>query len=424
MAVGLFFGLVIGLFFGFGRPQTALAWTENGEWFPDTLAGYTVQMNPTLTDPAGYDFVNKWWKLDTTTPSAPSNMPSGDVGTSLYAYFETTAAAGTSHPWFMYISYSQNFQGGTVPPISGIDYWARFGYDGYTGVTAWWGLKSGVSRPTINFYDTSTANDSEKLVTNHDFIKWVVANSDFRSRYGQAIWVNPIVVQDANDPRAFGWAQDTSSISGALRITRNGNQVQFYGVAPYQGTYYASDPGTYQFIWEYSLDGLSRSYSTGLYTVPDTSAASPVFNQVTVTSVGGGDYNIRADVSNTDEVWLQKFVSDRWVDVEEFNPSQMPIFIWGGTIEAGYMYQIKAYPQTGGEFRYYELQFNGGSGNDSPDLPNLDVSGYITTLVQWIGQLVNSIPDLFMWLPYEVRVVLFSALILMIILGVVGWLKS
>ena len=133
----------------------------------------------------------------------------------------------------------------------------------------------------------------------------------------------------------------------------------------------------------------------------------------------GTQYVISASVQNADTVRLERKSGDSWVYVLEFNPVGNNQWTLSAYLPSG-EYRIYAIGGTGsnqksGSYSLGELS----GGTVSPE-----ISGYIQTLVNYITQFVDAVGDFFDWLPVEIRTVLVSCIIIMIVLGLIGWLKN
>ena len=179
-----------------------------------------------------------------------------------YAYsthinFENETHKNGGNPWYFYGNCGQSWTGVTYIP-TGIDYAARFAYDSVA--QGWWQMHNGVSAPTVTFL---SAAYSTPIYTNHDFISWVVDNSDYRTRYEGGQWITPQVAVVMN---AFAWVVDEDNVSFDLSIERqiNGNWVAVYQVpsAPYSGSYICQDAGTYRAVFYYTINGVAHTYSS------------------------------------------------------------------------------------------------------------------------------------------------------------------
>lgn len=405
--------LICALVVLFASPAKALAFEIDGTIYPDTLAGKTVTLNEHLTEPYG-TWTNQWLQCEITTPSAPDGMPQGDVALGLYIYCETSAHAGTSHPWFFHVSYDDAFQNLVIPSWTNFDYYCRFGYDGYPGVEAYWGLKSGVTRPTINFYDNLWSNQSYKVLEDESFIVWICDNSDYFTRYPQQSWTNPVIVRTDN---SFGWSMPVSNVTSSLTIYRGSTPVEYYATSPATGSYTASSTGTYKFVWDYVINGSPRQYESITYLV-NVSGDFPVFNSVILDyGVVLTNVTITANVSNATHVMLQRSQSGTWVDVLELPLQSGTTYEVSTSFAIGYQYRLFAY-NDGGYGQEYLIS-NAAEEEDE----DLNIRQYLIILGQWVSSLMHAIPDLFAWIPDEIRLVLTSAIIVMIILGLIGWLK-
>lgn len=393
----------------------AYAFTVGDTTYPDTLVGVTVTLNEHITEPpSSAQWVNTWVKMETETPSSPDGMPQGDFALTLYGYFETTAHAGSSHPWFFHLSYDDAFQNLVIPTWTNFDYYARFGYDGYSSVQAYWGLKSGVIRPTVTFYDNLWSGESYKVLNDPTFIAWVCDNSDYFTRYPQQSWTNPTIERVDN---SFGWSMPSSNVPSTLAIYRGSTIVEYYATSPLTGSYTASSTGTYKFVWGYVLNGVSREYESNSYLV-NVSGDFPVFNSVVLDyGLVLSNVTITANVSNATHVMLQRSQAGTWVDVLELPLVSGTTYEVSTSFAIGYDYRLFAY-NDGGYGKDYALS-NASSEEDS----NLNVGEYIKLLGQWVSQLMHAIPDLFAWMPDEIRLIWVSALVVMVVLGIIGWLK-
>lgn len=410
-------------------PREALAFEDGGEWYPDSLGGYTVTMNSVLNAPPS-TIANQWLFLETTTDS----VPAGNGAYSCYGYMETKAAAGSSHPWFWYQNTGKNFQ--TVPTVQGYQYMARFGYDGETGVNAWWGLRSGTTRPTITFIDNPqnvNIADSSLIyaVKNQTFIIYVVNNSDFRSRYSGGTWYDPAIYQQNN---IFGWALDENNVTSSLAIQRQTTvqnsqstvweNVMFYSESPYEGSYTANTSGYYRFVWTYTIDNQVRTYTSEIYSVVINTPTDPDELEITsVTKSWTGNAQLFLAVTLTGDptkVLLQvEDENQNWITYGEL--------AYGNINSGQYAWWWQGYVQDGKHYRVFAYNDNDSTEYDLQNLKvesSNDVIQYASQLSQWVTALIVVLPDLFLWMPIEIRTVLMSAIIIMIILGLVGWLKS
>lgn len=424
---------VIGLliFFLPVASRTAYAFTVDGEWYPDSLAGYEVTLNTQLTEPPS-SLVGQYWLVLAETPDSPASMPSGSVGTFRYLYFETQQYAGNSHPWYIAALFNESTSDTTLPNIPFVQYWARWGFDGYSSVKAYWGLKSGVTRPTIDF---GSPNDISlyPIMTNHDFIIWLVENSDFRSRYSAGSWVDPVVAQVGP---SFSWVIDENNVPCVLVVVRsnlgvNGTYSTVWTSSdpcPLTGSYTAQYSGYYKFIFYYDLSTgsgpASHQYTWGpsVEVVLDAPGSQMVFSDVETSTNLYEDLIVWCHVSGDPvSVALQYEGSNgSWV-----TQGQLRYMKRDDSYGYGWMYQ--AHVPDNQNWRLLATDAEGNSvsyllgGHDTNDY---EVAAYIQQLVVWVGAFVAIFPDMFLWMPIEVRVVLVSAIIVMIILGLVGWLKS
>lgn len=402
------------------KPGTAHAFYVGEDWYPDSLVGYTVTLNATLTAPPT-QICNQWWVLDITTISAAAS-PSQVIANSVYFFCENNQTVQSGNPWYWYSSCAKSTNSaGSLP---GIDYFARFGYDGR--VNGWWGLKSGVTRPTINFYGTyQDASAAGYAVTNHDFIIWIVNNSDFRSRYSVETWTTPTVVQDG---QSFGWAGPSDNVSSTLVVTNtttNTEVATFTGSQANAGSLVVSQSGTYRFVWSYSIGGLSRSSSWTSTPVSVTPVPGPsdgisvVSVEWTLTDTTLGLVTLTVHTSGPVgyvQLWMQMTDgSFALLPLQTFTEVSSGVWVCEFAVQTDGVYMIK-YSSDNISWQEYYL---GSAPNGS-----WSFAEHIKNLVEYVASFISHVGDLFAWLPVELRAFIISIIILMVVLGLFGWLKS
>lgn len=405
------------------QPREAFAFEQGGVTYPDDLRDKTVTFNRTLTAPPS-SLTGTYFPISAYSPSSPSNMPENYNGTLLYVSFENwSSVSGSSHPWFVFFSFKPSQTDTTVPSGTGVSYYGRFAYDGYNGVTAWWGLKSGLSYPTVHFNATQPNPNQtgvRDILTDQAFIVWLCSNSDYFSRYPTSTesWVDPVVSQVDS---SFGWSMPDSNPPSALDIFKGNLIVKSYAASPYTGSYTATTSGTYKFRWTYVLNGSTLTYTSPTYSVL-VNEQLPVFNSVIVEhGVVLSNVDITANVSNATRVELQRFTGDQWTYVLDLDLDSGTTWTVSTSFALGYNYRLVAYNSSGSTG--YDLSNENLNPDDGNNSGNQSITQYLSLLGQWVSQLLQAIPNLFAWIPDEIQLILFSVLACMIILGLIGWLK-
>lgn len=399
--------------------KSAYAFEIDGVTYPNSLAGVTVTMNPTITAPPS-SLTGQWWVLDITTISADAS-PNGIIANSVYFGCETPSSVQQGDPWYWYSSCAPDFQ--SVGYLPGVDYFGRFGYDGY--VNAWWGLKIGVSSPTINFYDTFNSSTYGPIIVNHDFIIWVCENSDYFTRYGGSSWTTPIVVTNGY---SFGWYGPASNVASTLQITNITTNQVVYTSSTFsnEGSFTAPSSGSYRFTWTYTIDGLTRTsaYVTHPVTVPTSTTINIVSASQEVES--SALQTVKYIVRTTGPVASVK------MQYSEDNGNTWTTYVLGAGdftqtssgnwelvlgIQSNQVYRAMVSSSDSSQNPvYYEF----GAAPQS----TFDFARSISNVVDYVSSFIRHVGDLFAWLPVELRAFIISIIIIMVTLGLFGWLKS
>lgn len=404
--------------------RPAHAFEVSGETYPDTLAGVTVTLNSRLTQPPS-NIVGTWWSLHTTTVGAASGNASS------YFFCE---APPTNNPWFWYVSNTNSTQSGGTNG-------QRYGYDGRTGSGGgWWGLASGVSRPTVTFYDYP----GDSLLTNQQFIIWVVGNSDYHSRYDGLTWNNPSVAWYPQYQN-FAWAMDENNVTSNLRIyySSDGSSysiVQTYMPSGYEGAYVPSQSGYYRFEWSYTTDSAHTFVWDSTHITLTSSPTEPQYLSYAFDSDANYlSVRFSLDGAKPVQVKLQYLDGSSWVDVAtqstittDNTASASGYYAYFSQLPVSAVYRVVCLP-IGSEFELGQINLDEDSGTSILDfLEDLwnrvtgffeQVASYFVSLIDWIIAWVSSIGDMFLWLPVEIRMLIIDALVIMLVVGFIGWFK-
>lgn len=390
-------------------------WTDtNGKVYPDSLAGTTVTFNAWLDGPMPQAYNGKWYSAHTTA----SGVSSGNAAS--YVYFEYDASPADT--WYIYFS---NAQSTSSAGTNG----QRYAYSKLAG--AWWGLASGVSSPTVTFY---SGFSSDTIFSNHDFIAWVVDNSDYRTRYEGDQWSNPTISTTSS---SFGWSLPETNVSSILRVYSRAGESEIWKTVstenpcPRVGSYAFPASNYYKAVWSYSLAGTSYTYEYDFGYIGLASSNDSSIYSTFEYSAGSHQVAVRFSLSGLKPptVLLQRLDSSgNWLTVGQTST----IVTDNSSSTAGYWAYFSDVTESG-QYRVMvspsgytaDLGYiDTSSSISSPDFSGFDVVHYISVLVQGVQQFVSGIPDLFAWLPGDIRALLFSALAIMIVLGLIGWLKG
>lgn len=407
------------------EPWPGGTFTYNGTVYPSSLAGtmVTFVQNPSAPDA----YIGK-------TTDVPIIWRSGtwyDINAkSIYDWsyneelsgsmtpFWCSESSGVTNPWYVAWNTVGNSSVGT-----GAQY--------YNGTARSW-YRHNPNYPTrtvilgYNMTTGSTSSDVPKLLLHHDFIRYVVDNSDFRTRYGLP----------TNDPTldiqtSFGTSSITVSWTGNPDIwvqRREGTDTWVnvqYVPAPSPYTYQITSSGYYRVFgsqtgYQSYTSGGRQFTIAGLDFVSGSVSMASDFSSITVTATFNDPQ--------------PRYVT---VQVREDNPASEDYGVWRSLLPAlTYSNGVWSGSFSWSEAdRYTSVRVHAEDLSTSADFfigvtetlipgttPDMDGSvfgsllGYVTDFFNFMGQF-------FAWLPAELRTFLVLAITAMVILGVVQLVK-
>ncbi len=424
-------GLSLTFIFGAGVSQafaaetwTGTTFTYNGKVYPSSLAGVVVTFNSNPGAPDSYlgntENVPMVWRSGTWYDVGGYNVSDysgNEVLSRVSAPYFICESSSVTNPWF--IGWNVN---GNSTPVRGMQY-----YNGGSNVRAWYAHQV-TSNRTYQFPGQLGAlSGVSNLLLHHDFIRYIVDNSDFRSRYSIPSEAPSLVIDTT-----FGTNNITVEWTGnpdifiQKRVGTDGWETVQYVPSPSPYTYVVSESGTYRVFatqsgyQDYTSGGHSFSIE-GLQFESGTIVLASDFSTLSVT----------AD-------FIPPLPSGVYVQYANDNPVASDYGVWntllpvltntaGGHYEYTYPWsearqycRVRLMVEANGQVAYFDL----GKTAEWTDTGDFDFDSAISNVVKWIHQFSQSFGDLFAWLPSEIRVVLISVIIVMVLLGLIGWLKK
>lgn len=421
-ALGLCFGLV----FTHGV-QSAYAFEYNGNTYPDFLgvsdsfpSGVTVIMAAHPVDPATYYGGN--FTLH-TYGYAPVRITRENASTIDTTYIYSESGTSDNNPWFLALSPSKSIASGTVKAF----------YDGGTGSGhySWWPD----SVLAFTFYATQNEASSlsaPSLYSDQNFIRYICDNSDFFTRYpnfGTPDLEITITYNSNTSTFTFSYPVTPDSIVVQKRESMNVGWEDFLtlsSLGEYAQNWTATASGQYRFVASktgynsYTSDSWSVTINSG---IPEQvlSVAGWTVEARTGGVAGGVQPQTKFTVFFNDpqpDVVILQFESTpgHWIDIVSMgygNTGNGTGWWYEGRLDSG-NYRIVA-SRVGLDDLVYVL-----GEVDTSTAVDLTAFGQIG---QWIQEVIDGIGNFFSWLPDELRVFIVSAIVAIVLLGVVQLVK-
>lgn len=334
-----------------------------------------------------------------------------------YFYSESATFASPSHPWFICFNDTSNTNTPTLV------------YDGYPGVEAWTGNSAVVSARTVTFaygeqLGSSALYSEFPLLYQQDFIRYVVDNSDFRSRYTLTSGSWSPASYSYSDP-VLSWQVPSGNSNYNLTIYHGATTSDWTQVAQRMGqsgngSLTISESGYYRLDFTYVVNGepQSQTITTSYLVVAGTTPI--VLDHMESGFSGNAEYYIFVwfDDPQPNTVVLQIMSNGIWEDVANLGydtstgNAHSGAWWYQHNIKSG-TYRVVAYNSTD------SLVIN--LGHLSPISDN-DWSVF-GDLLPYINDFFNYMHSLWTWLPETISDFLLLAIMAMIILGVIQLVK-
>lgn len=293
----------------------------------------------------------------------------------------------------------------------------------------WWGGGNTHISPTI-YFGTSSNNDGT-LYERQAFIIWVVENSDYRSRYEGPTWVNPTSVYNGTTG-LIGWSMSSDNVVSTLFVqftidptdSTSWEDINIQSPSPYTGSYACTSTGYYRLCWTYSLSGTPHTvYSETFHHVASSSPSgtppvliSCVDGYTGSNGIGNGRYYVTA-VYQTPQpvsVVLRVLKGNYFEEVGALHyDSTSGSWYFNGLAPEGQKF-IRATSSDGG---YLDTALVVTKPSDDP---NFSVFG---EMAEYVSDFFRHVGSLFSFLPNELSAFLVTAIMAMVILGIVQLVK-
>lgn len=410
-------------------PRTAFAaeaWTYgtfeyNGQKYPATLAGVVVTFNNNPSAPNTYigktGDVPLVWTSGTWYNVGGYNVTDysgNEVLARVSAPYFISEASTVNNPW--YVGWNAT---GNTSVSSALQY-----YNG--GVSAWY-AHSGTKSRTYQFGGTlGSMSPNSNLLLHHDFIRYVVDNSDFRTRYTLPS-DNPtldVTTTYGTDTITVSWSGNPDIWVQRREGTDNWVSVQ-YVPAPSPYVYNVPSSGTYRVIatqsgyQDYTSGGQTFTIA-GITFVDGSVVMAPDYSTLTVTAhfLNPQPVSVRVEVAENNPLSSDYGEWRQLLPVLTYDSGTWSYtYSWS---EADRYSRVRIVARDATSTQTFDL----GVTESWVDDGDFDFIKAIDQVRQWIHQFVGAFGDLFAWLPTEIRVLLVSVFTVMVILGLIGWLKS
>lgn len=423
-------GLSLTFIFGVGASQAfaAEAWpgttfTYNDVQYPTSLAGVVVTFNANPGAPDSYmgkstdaPFIwnGGWYEIGGWSVLEYNG---NEVISRIACDYFVTEKSSITNPWFV----GWNTTGSSTT-ARGMQY-----YNGNPNVRAWYAHQVSQTR-TYQFPGTlGSLTGVDNFLLHHDVIRYIVDNSDFRTRYSIPTEAPSLVIDTtfATNTITVSWIGNPD-IFIQKRVGTDGWETVQYVPSPSPYTFTVTSSGTYRV---YGTQSGYQDYTSGGH---DFSVDGLQFESGTISlATDFSTLTVSAD-------FIPPLPSAVYVQYANDNPLASDYGVWntllpvltntaGGHYEYTYPWsqareycRVRLMVEVNGQVAYFDL----GKTAEWTDTGDFDFDSAISNVVKWIHQFAQGFGDLFAWLPPEIRVVLISVIIVMVLLGLIGWLKQ